>query len=317
MADELRVSKRTLYRYMKILREEFTDESGAAIVEEVRRGDTLLLRLSSHGKALDSTAYQLAFFYFALTVFDFLDGTVLKEGVEGLWERLRKGMPQTQTLKLADFPKKFFSIPVAPKDYHDFDDVLDEVVPALVFQRRLRIDYGGMGGEGKEHLFDPYTLTMYRGGLYLIGHSDRAGKPITLAVERIRSAVRTADHFDYPKSYSPQKYTDGAFGLINQPDKRTGVEVLIRNEPTAVYLRSRRLHPSQKLRKRSDGLWVLSLTVHGTDELRNWVLGFGPHLEVLAPAALREEVRALHAEAAANYGRDPARSSSPSPTPGG
>jgi predicted DNA-binding transcriptional regulator YafY len=32
------------------------------------------------------------------------------------------------------------------------------------------------------------------------------------------------------------------------------------------------------------------MRVRGIDELANWVLGFGPHLQVLRPAALRERV---------------------------
>jgi predicted DNA-binding transcriptional regulator YafY len=32
------------------------------------------------------------------------------------------------------------------------------------------------------------------------------------------------------------------------------------------------------------------MRVRGIDELANWVLGFGPHMQVLRPAALRERL---------------------------
>ncbi len=43
----------------------------------------------------------------------------------------------------------------------------------------------------------------------------------------------------------------------------------------------------QKFIERRDGKTVLTMIVRGTTELRNWILGFGPWLEVLKPAALR------------------------------
>ena len=114
---------------------------------------------------------------------------------------------------------------------------------------------------------DPYTLLMYRGGLYVLGRSHRGGRIIALAVERMRQVERLPEHFDYPTDYSPQKHTEGIFGLIEGPE--TTVELLIRNPETHAYLASRRLHPSQVFRARKRGGWVLSLTVRGTAEGRD------------------------------------------------
>ncbi len=171
--DELRISERTLLRYLAVCRRELTDAGGQPVIEVVRHGTRRLLRLAQTAPAPDSTAYEVAFLYFALTVFQFLDGTVLKHGVEGLWERLYRTLPAAEQLRLADFPKKFYSIPFAVKDYAAFDDTLDLIVQCLVYQRRMRVDYGGLLGDGKLHEFDPYTLAMYRGGLYVICYTHR------------------------------------------------------------------------------------------------------------------------------------------------
>ena len=48
---------------------------------------------------------------------------------------------------------------------------------------------------------------------------------------------------------------------------------------------------------------VLSMTVRGTEELCNCLLGFGPWIRVLKPKSLRDEVAQLHREAARLYGR--------------
>ena len=61
------------------------------------------------------------------------------------------------------------------------------------------------------------------------------------------------------------------------------------------------MHPTQTFHTRRDGRTVLTMTVRGTDELKYWILGFGPHVEVLRPAALRAEVGGLLAGAARAY----------------
>jgi proteasome accessory factor B len=152
----------------------------------------------------------------------------------------------------------------------------------------MRVDYSGVLGEGKVHDFDPYTLVHYRGGLYLIGYSYRFRKTIWLAVERIRTVTKLPHRFDYPAGYSPEKYTEGMFGIIEGPE--TTVELLLRVEQTAAFLASRRLHPTQRFVPRPDGTTLLTMRVRGTTELSSWITSQTPWVEVLKPEALRDEV---------------------------
>jgi predicted DNA-binding transcriptional regulator YafY len=287
--DSLDISERTLLRYVAVCRRELVDNKGQPLLEVIRRGSRRLLRLSDTVAPGETASYELLFFYFALSVFQFLDGTVVKDGVDGLWERLWRALPRGQQDRLGDFARKFHAVPYAVKDYRDFDDTLDTCIQSLVYQHRLRIDYRGLVGEGKVHEFDPYTLTTYRGGLYLIGYSHFYKKIIWLAVERIGGVEKLPHTFEYPKRYSPQKHTEGIFGIIDGPETR--VEVVLRNADTAAYLSSRRLHPSQQFTPRRDGTTLFTMTVRGTTELVPWLLSLGPYVEVRKPRALREEVQ--------------------------
>ena len=269
------------------------------MIEAFRRGAHRMLRLAESTRLGESTAYQVLFFYFALSVFQFLDGTVVKEGVTDLWDRFQRSVPGAQRARLADFRRKFYAVPHAMKDYHAFDVQLDAIVFCLANNRKMRIAYGGLLGDGKVHEFEPYTLMMYRGGLYLLGRSHRGGRILTLAVERMRHVDRLDERFEYPAGYTPERYSEGILGIIEGPE--TAVVLAINDAPTRAYLESRRIHPTQEFRTRRDGRTVLSMTVRGTDELKYWILGFGPHLEVLRPALLRAEVGRLLADAARAY----------------
>jgi hypothetical protein len=118
---DLGISERTLLRYLAVCRTELVDAGGTPMIEVVRRGDRRLLRLAERGRATDAGVFEAVFFYFTLTVLTFLEGTVLKEGVDGLWERLHRTLPPTQRLRLAHVAKKFYAVPHAAKDYRAYD----------------------------------------------------------------------------------------------------------------------------------------------------------------------------------------------------
>ena len=142
-------------------------------------------------------------------------------------------------------------------------------------------------------------LAMYRGGLYLIGYSHLFHQIIWLAVEHIARVEKLATTLRYPKTYSPQRYTEGMFGIIGGPPTR--VELMLLNEETTAFLSSRQIHPTQRFGKRRDGTTQLTMTVRGTTELASWILSLGPWVKVVRPPQLREDVGALLANAAALY----------------
>jgi predicted DNA-binding transcriptional regulator YafY len=305
IADSLQISERTLARYVSVLRSDLLDWHGGPLVEVVGTGGDRKLRLVSSMKAAEASSYQVALLYFSLTVLKFLEGTVLKEGVEGLWEKVYRNLSLTQQTRLSDLERKFYAVPYAPKDYTDFSEQLDVILRALLDQTRLKVDYAGLTGEGHEHDFDPYSLIAYRGGLYLLGHSHRSNAIIYLAVERIRTVefVRepagTPMRFIYPRGFDPAAHTEGTFGIVDGPETR--VELKIHSEQTEAYVRSRTIHRSQRFARRRDGTTIMTMTVKGTTELANWIMSMGPWIEVLKPAALRREIAQRHAKAARLY----------------
>lgn len=296
----LGISERTVLRYLTACRRALRAPDGGALIVVRRNGARRTLRLADTVRTPDSTAYQAMAYYLALSVLQFLDGTVLKDGVADLWERFRRSLAPSQQRRLAHFEKKFFHVPYAMKDYRSADDILDRLVRALVDQHTLRVEYAGLWrGEVTCHEFDPYTLAMYRGGLYLIGRSHRYGRIVYLAVERIRAVELLSERFPYPARYSPEKHTQGTFGIVEGDETRVEVEILTREGKE--LLQARRLHPTQRFREQADGTTRLTMTVRGTRELVNWILGLGPHVRVVSPPELRDEIASQLRQALALY----------------
>jgi predicted DNA-binding transcriptional regulator YafY len=299
---ELGISERTLKRYLAAGKETLVDRLGRPYFQVVSDGGKPKLRLPASRKPVESTAYQAVSLYFTLTMLKFLEGTILEEGIEELWENFLKRLPAYERADLATLNRKFYAIPHAPKDYRTLGHFLGPVIQGLIREYRLRIGYA----TGLVHEVDPYTLVAYRGGLYLIGKTHVNGQITTMAVERMRKVELLAGadggfrKFAYPPTFRPERYMEGTFGIMVE-DKPAKVEILIHNDETEAYLRARSIHPTQRFTKRRDGRAVLTMTVRGTNELRNWILGFGPWLEVLKPSDLREEVSGLLRKAARHY----------------
>ncbi len=79
-----------------------------------------------------------------------------------------------------------------------------------------------------------------------------------------------------------------SFGIIH--DKP--VEIVVHfDKIIAGYIKERTWHESQKIKENTDGSITVTFNVSGTDEIKFWVLSYGPRAEVLTPKSLRDEIK--------------------------
>lgn len=168
-------------------------------------------------------------------------------------------------------------------------DYLPAIQSALVERRRLRLRYYSMSRAAEtERRVDPYHLTYWNGGLYLIGHCHLRRDVRMFAVERIRGLERVEETFEVPPDFNPEDYLRSAWGMMR------GDLVVVRvafSGAVAPYIRERLWHPSQEIREVPGARLELTLRVADTLEVRRWLLGFGADAEVIEPASLREAIQ--------------------------
>jgi predicted DNA-binding transcriptional regulator YafY len=175
---------------------------------------------------------------------------------------------------------------------------VEEFVPrlqtALVERRMVRIRYHSFHrNEESERTIDPYHLTYFNGGLYLVAYCHLRKSIRIFAVERVRAIDVERTKFMPPADFDVARYLNNALGILRGEIVTVRVAFVA---AVARYIRERLWHPSQQFRDLSDGRLEVTLKVADTLEVRRWILGYGVQAEVLEPAALRE---ALRAEAAA------------------
>jgi predicted DNA-binding transcriptional regulator YafY len=287
---------RTLRRYLADLR-----DCGLPLQDRVVDGNRVLSVDASWARsAVQLSLAEVLSLHFGRTLFTFLDGTSFAADMTDAIERLAPIIGREDAERTRDLDRKFMAVAEHAKDYRRDGDVLDEIVSALLHGQPADAEYAPPArGFGRLYRLEPLTLAMYRQGLYLFARDVHEGKIKTFAVERfLRFSRLRRERFTYPEDFDPRAYVATAFGIMRGEPQRV-VARFSRDE--APYIRERRWHPSQTLDVLPDGEVRLTLDVAVTQELREWLLGFGARVRVEAPADLAQFLRDEHLRAAGVY----------------
>jgi predicted DNA-binding transcriptional regulator YafY len=148
----------------------------------------------------------------------------------------------------------------------------------------------------RPYFIEPSALTH---ALYLMGFDEERGARRTFKVERILSASMTPETFEPESGFSHAAELRRAWDVIFDQPPET---VVARFAPAvAPRVAETRWHPSQELEWQDDRSLIWRARVAGFHEVRIWLLGWGPDVEVLEPASLRAELGEALGRASAQY----------------
>lgn len=183
-----------------------------------------------------------------------------------------------------------------------FRAVLRILAKAWATGRQVRIHYRSAESE-HVHTYDlcPYLIEPLGAGnaTYVIGHASYFEAVRTFKVERIRHVELLDATYEIPDDFGGPAMLGSAWGIMFGEAQE---EVALRFVPEAARrVHETRWHPSQCVEETPDGGCVLRVTVAHPEEMRYWILGWGPQVEVLSPAWLRDEIAASAREMARVY----------------
>jgi predicted DNA-binding transcriptional regulator YafY len=296
LSRRFELDPRSLRRYLADLR-----DMDIPIVDEGRGED----RIVSIDARWRRTGVQLSLaevlsLHFGRTLFNFLDGTSFAEDLTGAIERLEPAISRADADLARQLDQRFVAVPEPSKRWTErSNEIIDEVMSALVYSNPVDARYRKVGGAISEKLLHPYTLATYRQGLYLFAFDVAAGQVKTYALERfVELRRRRGEKIEPPAGWQPRAHIAHAFGIIAAPPEHVAIAF---SPAVTAYIRERVWHPTQTFRTLPDGWLELGLHVGVTVELISWVCSFGADAHVLGPAALRDPVARSLAAAAARY----------------
>jgi predicted DNA-binding transcriptional regulator YafY len=181
--------------------------------------------------------------------------------------------------------------------------VLEQVQDALLSDRQLEIEYRSLGDTAASwRVVNPRALLLKGSVMYLL--ADKRGIPNAseeivkqYALHRIRTmraGAKSVVRSDFNLKLYIEKNED-------EVGNRHGIRVRLRvTADLAKILRETPLSAKQQIKVAGEDIIVVA-AVRNTPALRRWILGHGPAVEVLGPAALRAAIRDKARAAAARY----------------
>ena len=233
----------------------------------------------------------------ALQSLGVLEGTPLALDVERVIRKLTSAVPgSAPNTGIDELRRRFVYVPDGgTKSLEGREEIVDAVFTATIHQHPVRVSYRSRR-RASTVTIHPYAIALYRNGLYVVGATARNAAPRTFALDRISRATRLrSSRFDIPPDFSIEDWFEDAFGIFTGAER---TRVVARFAPeVADLVRARVWHRSQLLRPHGAGV-ELTLESSATPELRSWLVGWGPWVDVVSPVDLRDHVRGEHLAAA-------------------
>jgi proteasome accessory factor B len=295
--ERLGVSRRTAFRRLEELGQGDPLECQA---QDFEGGTRNLWRLPSSAKdhPLHITTSEMVALAFVKNALGFTAGTGIKEDLDELFARLSHALKASDYAHWKNLDRKLFDLNEASFDYGDKMEVVNDVITALLREERITLTPKGKNAVPVK--VDPYSLALYKKGLYVVGKSHKRDDLRTFGLDKIVEVERHAgEHFAYPEDWSPATFFRGPWGII----RKERVDVVVRfHESVRHFVTRRSWHGTQTFAETGDGGIEMRVQPEGVEEMVSWVLGFGANAEVVEPAWLRERVAGELRAAAARYG---------------
>ena len=171
---------------------------------------------------------------------------------------------------------------------------------ATLQRKQLRIRYHGRGSDThSERTVSPQRIIHYRESWYLDAWDEQKQAHRSFSIDRIEQIqALSTPATDFSEEELDAHYAS-AYGIFGgQADK---LAVLHFTPERARWVADEQWHPQQITAHLNDGTYELRIPYRDPRELAMDILRHGPHVKVIEPPSLREEVRRQLTEALAQY----------------
>ena len=179
---------------------------------------------------------------------------------------------------------------VAVEDIPSGQRWLTVLMEAMTENREVLIKYRKYTSQDEEtrHV-KPYALKEFARRWYLAGWSEERGSERVYALDRILSIELTDQTFKMPGGYNVDEAFDTSFGIYLPEEGQKAERIIFQaTELEARYLRDLPLHHSQTEIRPG----IFQIRVLPTTDVVMEFCRLGDRVEVLEPAAVREQIKA-------------------------
>lgn len=284
LAEECGVTRRTIYRDLDAIR----DAGYPLDSEQEVDGHTLYRFVTGYKKSppITFSLDELMTLYLCRGQLGFLKGTPFEDDLEAIFGRIRSSLPSRSVAHLERIAEAGVPKFQGVKDYSSKKSLLADLRKALLFQKRIDVDYTPAKRSTETYRFDPYQLLFFDGALYVGGYAHNRQANRLFLVDRIEAVTVLDERFEIPEDFSADDLTGSAFGLVDEKTQQVKVRF---SADVAHLIRERLWHPSQKLEEEEGGSVLLTFTASGEKEILSWLYSYLPSAQVLEPEDFQEK----------------------------
>jgi proteasome accessory factor B len=297
LARELSVTKRTVWRDLAALQ-----EVGFPLVDDKRDRKTIWRVLKLPLKSLTDAGLsvtEVCSLYMARELLLTLTGTPFEAGVTSLIKKVQKALSPRMREFLDELPNVVRVRPEPRKKVAaGYTETVAKLIEASTRRKVAEMRYFSVtSNRQKDYIVHPYSVQYSDGGLYLHAYVPEYDELRWFAAERVRKFVITEASFTPVKAVKESDLTP-ALGLGTGRPERIVLEFSSRVAP---YVLEREWHKSQVTEPLQDGGVRLTLRVARDWSIHGFVLGWGPHVRVVEPSALAEDIFTMLDQARERY----------------
>lgn len=166
---------------------------------------------------------------------------------------------------------------------------LSPLFEAVVNKQALKITYQPFGKNSYESIVHPYYIKQYNNRWFLLGYTTNGiyNNIVNMSFDRIKKIRPAAVAFVENRFCDFEEYFDDVIGVTKNDAEVQ--KIVLRVEPNRLpYILSKPLHPSQHNHRAFEG--IIELEVIPNRELYQLLLAYGPDVEVLEPAEIRQKM---------------------------
>ena len=286
MAQEYEVSERTILRDIEALK----DSLGAPVKYSKAKNGYYYEDDSFSLPDIKMTEGELIAVFLGAELLKKFKGTPFGSRIGEAFKKIEMLLPKTVSVDLNDIEKCYsFDINQVKELDENSAGVFEKLTKAIKEKKTIEMTYYAIGRDKTtKRAVDPYHLR-HSGSWYLVGYDHVHKQLRTYAVDQIRDIKVTDDRFAVDKDFSPEKFFEHSWGII-EGQEITKVVVKL-DKGIARWFKKRTLHPSQKTTTNKDGSLTLTFEVSGTDEIKRWIMSQGSNARVIEPKELKDEIR--------------------------
>jgi predicted DNA-binding transcriptional regulator YafY len=221
-----------------------------------------------------------------------LAGTPFWDGQQKAFSKIRGALGEQAIRYLEKLTAALHTTAAGVSDYRPRSKMIDDLMMAVEDHRVTLIVYqSDRSTEPVEQEVYPQGFVFHRGSLYLIAWSSRRKEIRTFKMDRISDVHLTSLPAVVPGDFNLSDWLEHSFGVYRSSSGTLQKIRIQFSRRVARYVHESRWHSSQNLIPQEDGSLIAEFRLIDTQEIKRWIMSFGPGAKVLEPEALVEEIQ--------------------------